>query len=92
MFKDNKYEKYIFYRLKLIEENLLSLQKNKEDYSEKDYWWLFNRYNSQKDILYILITAHDNSYEIEKMNKYDEDKRGDTPKKSNKTTSNSGTS
>lgn len=58
----NTYETYIVNQLKEVETKLSDLEKNKIEYSERDYEIMFNRHNAERNILYKILTAHDNKY------------------------------
>ena len=62
----NTYEQYIWKQLRRIEDQLNTLNTERyTHYTEKDYYGKFHRLSGQKDILYMLLTGHDNKYEQE---------------------------
>lgn len=59
----NTHEGYIVNLIKLLESELIELKKayTKNDLSKFDYQINFHRIAAQKDILHMVLTAHDNS-------------------------------
>jgi hypothetical protein len=56
----NTLETFIFKKINDINDRMNNL--NESDYSQKDYEAIFNRLSGQKDILYLCLTANDNTY------------------------------
>lgn len=53
-------ENYIFDLIAKREYDLVTLQKEREDYSNQAYWCLWNRYHGAIDDLYLSLAAHKN--------------------------------
>lgn len=58
----NTIEKYILELIKKREKQLLELELNKSEYSVNDYRIMFHRLSGQVSDLYMVLTAHDNTY------------------------------
>jgi hypothetical protein len=62
----NTYENYILKQIRRLESELDELIKAKDFekpiYSKKDWEIKFHRISAQIDILYMVLTAHDNKY------------------------------
>ena len=55
-------EEYILKQIKEIKDRIKYITDNRSEFSISDYMTLFNRYLGQIDILYQVLTAHDNTY------------------------------
>jgi hypothetical protein len=51
---------YSLYLINELENKIELLSQQKDSYSQKDYELLLCRYSGQRDILYMIITGHNN--------------------------------
>lgn len=68
----NTYETYILKQIARIESELREIAKQKEQqdkgvdfwYTDSEYNALFHRKTGQRDVLYMILTGHDNTYNL----------------------------